>query len=262
MSLLLAISVGNTRTAVGHFHGDQLHAVERLPSDDVAGIVAAAQRQWEHCTHGAGESSKSDAEVVVASVNDPQAARIEAALASALQTDIWRIGRDLEVPIGRCLDEGATPGQDRLLAAAAAFDLLKQAVIVVDAGTAVTVDFIDGEGVFHGGAIAPGAQMQLDALHARTAALPKVEFARPSDEEAFGRNTVDAMQIGVFEGIRGMTQALVERYSSSYGAFPLVLATGGDAEALFEDSDLVARVVPDLVLRGILVAVRTAGTPE
>ena len=255
MPFLLAISVGNTRTAVGHFHGDELHGAQHIPNDDVAAIVKAAAAQWEH-------RGDDEAEVVISSVNDPVANAVEAKLASELHTDIWRLGRDLEVPIGRCLDEGATPGQDRLLAAAAAFGMFKQAVIVVDAGTAVTVDFIDGEGVFHGGAIAPGAQMQLDALHGRTAQLPQLRFARPADDEAFGRNTEAAMQLGVFEGIRGLTQALVERYASSYRAFPLVIATGGDAEAIFSDSELVTRVVPDLVLRGILQAVRAAAEAE
>lgn len=255
MSFLLAISVGNTRTAVGHFEGDELHGVERLVNGSLDSIVTAAAAQWEH-------RGEQEGEIVIASVNDPLATIIETRLAAQLGSDVWRIGRDLEVPIGRGLDEDATPGQDRLLAAAAAFAALKQAVIVVDAGTAVTVDFVDGEGVFHGGAIAPGAQMQLDALHARTAALPAVKFARPDDDDAFGRNTVTAMQLGVFEGIRGMTQALVERYSASYGAFPLVVATGGDAETLFADSDLVARVLPDLVMHGILVAARAAGQAE
>lgn len=255
MPFLLAISVGNTRTAVGHFHDDDLHVVKHLPNGDVAAIVAEAAAQWEH-------KGDADGEVVIASVNDPVANAVEAKLAAALHTDVWRIGRDLEVPVGRCLDEGATPGQDRLLAAAAAFAGTKQAVIVVDAGTAVTVDFVDGEGVFHGGAIAPGAQMQLDAMHARTAQLPQLAFARPSDAEAFGRNTADAMQLGVFEGVRGLVQALVERYSASYGAFPLVIATGGDAEAIFGDSELVTRVVPDLVLRGIRVAVRASAEAE
>jgi type III pantothenate kinase len=255
MSFLLAISVGNTRTAVGHFHGDKLHVVQRLGNADLGAIVDAAVQQWAH-------KGEEEGTILIASVNDPVATAVEAKLAAALHTDVWRIGRDIEVPIGRCLDEGATPGQDRLLAAAAAFEMLKQAVIVVDAGTAITVDFVDGEGVFHGGAIAPGAQMQLASMHAGTAALPEVKFERPSDAEPFGRNTVDAMRLGVFEGIRGAVQALVERYSAHYGAFPLVIATGGDAETLFEDSELVSRVAPDLVLRGILVAARTAGEAE
>jgi type III pantothenate kinase len=255
MSFLVAISVGNTRTAVGHFHGDRVHGVERFANDDMDGIVRAAEHAWSH-------RGDEDGEIVVASVNDPVAIAVEAKVAAVLHADVWRIGRDLEVPVGRCLDEGATPGQDRLLSAAAAFAMVKQAVIVVDAGTAVTVDFVDGEGVFHGGAIAPGAQLQLDSLHGRTAVLPQVGFARPRDDEPYGRNTIDAMRLGVFEGIRGMVQALVERYATAYGAFPLVIATGGDAEALFSDSELVQRVVPDLVLDGIRVAVQAAAQAE
>ena len=257
MSFLLAISVGNTRTAVGHFHGDELHVVQHLVNGDIGAVITAAVEQWSHKLESDG-----DGEIVIASVNDAVASAIETKLAAELHTDIWRLGRDLEVPIGRCIDEDAKPGQDRLLAAAAAYAAVKQAVIVIDAGTAITVDFVDGEGVFHGGAIAPGVQMQLDALNAHTAQLPKIKFARPSDEDAFGRNTVDAMQLGVFEGVRGLTQALVERYAANYRAFPLVIATGGDAETLFSDSDLVTRVVPDLVLRGILVTVRAAAEAE
>ena len=255
MPFLVAVSVGNTRTAVAHFHGDRLHGTKHLVNDDLAAVVDAVEEAWAH-------RGEEDGEIVIASVNDPVAIEVETKVASATGADVWRIGRDLEVPIGRCLDEGATPGQDRLLAAAAAFAMTKQAVIVVDAGTAVTVDFIDGEGTFHGGAIAPGAQVQLDAMHARTAALPEVRFERPSDEDAFGRNTVSAMRLGVFEGIRGMVQTLVERYATSYGAFPLVVATGGDAETLFADCPSVQRVVPDLVLQGIRVAVEAAGAPE
>lgn len=255
MSFLLAISVGNTRTAIGHFRGDELDGVEHVANTDPGAVVRAAAAQWARRGEDGGE-------IVIASVNDPVANAVEAGLASEVHSDVWRVGRDLEVPIGRCLDEGAVPGQDRLLAAAAAYGILKQAVIVVDAGTAVTVDFVDGEGTFHGGAIAPGAQVQLDALHARTAQLPKLAFVRPSDADAFGRNTADAMMLGVFEGIRGLVQALTERYATSYRAFPLVIATGGDAEALFSDSEIVTRVVPDLVLRGIHASVRAAAEAE
>ena len=75
------------------------------------------------------------------------------------------------------LDPETITGVDRLLNAAAAYATLKQACVVVDAGTAVTVDFVDGHGTFHGGAIAPGARLQIDALHRGTDALPDVQAA-------------------------------------------------------------------------------------
>ena len=78
---------------------------------------------------------------------------------------MYRVGDDLPIPIQVDLAPETITGSDRLLNAVAAFDVLQQACVVVDAGTAVTVDFIDGKGTFHGGAIAPGARMQLAALH-------------------------------------------------------------------------------------------------
>ena len=253
---VLAIQVGNTRIKLAAFRGEDPEEVVFVAKDDLAGAVEAATRLYESI------GAEPDSSVVVASVNKPVSDALVGALRDQLSCDIYTVPDDMPAPIGTCLDAGARPGVDRLLNAAAAYGKLGQACIVIDAGTCVTVDFVDGEGVFHGGAIAPGAQLQLDSLHGRTAALPEVEFARPRADEPYGRNTVDAMRLGVFEGIRGMVQALVERYATAYGAFPLVVATGGDAEALFSDSELVQRVVPDLVLDGIRVAVQAAAQAE
>jgi type III pantothenate kinase len=142
------------------------------------------------------------------------------------------------------------------LNAAAAYDVLHQACVVVDAGTAMTVDFVDGEGTYHGGAIAPGAKMMLDALHGHTDQLPQVGWEKPL--EPIGHNTAEAMRSGVFHGMRGMVRELVEQYAQISGAYPIVVVTGGDAQLLFDDYDLVDRIVPELVLRGIESTVRVA----
>ena len=99
--------------------------------------------------------------------------------------------------------------------------------------------------------------MQLRSMHRETDMLPELSFRRPSGEP-FGRSTAEAMLIGVHDGIRGMVWKIVERYAEAYGAFPMIVATGGDAEALFEDDELVDRIVPDLALRGIIAAARSA----
>ncbi len=96
----------------------------------------------------------------------------------------------------------------------------------------------------------------LDSLTKRTAHLPEVEFERPA--EAIGHNTVEAMRCGVFYGMRGIVRELVEQYAELAGAFPSVVATGGDSNLLFRDFKLVDRVIPDLTLRGIAVTLRTA----
>jgi type III pantothenate kinase len=204
-----------------------------------------------------GMAGLPQASVLLASVNDAVARPLAATLEDQLSIEVYRVGEDVPVPIGRQLDPETITGTDRLLNAAAAYDRLHQACIVVDAGTALTVDFVDGEGTFHGGAIAPGAAMQLKALHEQTATLPELHFSAP-DDDAFGRSTGQAMLNGVFHGMRGAVQRFVERYSERYGAFPQIIATGGDAKVLFEGEELVDYIVPDLTILGIAAAAKHA----
>ena len=252
---VLAIQVGNTRIKLAAFRGEDPDEVVFVAKDDLAGAVEAALRLYEIV------GAETDSSVVVASVNKPVSDALVSALRDQLSCDIYSVPEDMPAPIGTCLDAGARPGIDRLLNASAAYAKLRQACIVIDAGTCVTVDFVDGEGVFHGGAIAPGVRMQLKALHEHTAALPSIDFAVP-EGLAWGSNTRDAMLRGVYHGIRGLVWRLVERYAEQYGGFPLVVATGGDAAALFSDDELVNQIVPDLVLRGIAIAAKNALSPE
>jgi len=248
---LIAVNVGNTRTQVGRFLDGDLAETRRFANDERTEIVQLVMSWWGAMT------SQPQASVVLASVNDAMAEALTAAIEDQLSIEVYRVGDDIPIPIGLRLDPETITGTDRLLNAAAAYDKLKQACIVVDAGTALTVDFIDGEGTFHGGAIAPGANMQLQAMHEHTDALPELAFAEP-DDDAFGRSTGQAMLNGVFHGMRGAVQRLVERYSERYGAFPQIIATGGDAEVLFRSDALVDHIVPDLTILGMAAAARHA----
>lgn len=248
---IVAVSVGNTRTQVGRAENGEISAVSRFPNADLGPIVQEISTQWNAL------SDRAQAAIFIASVNDPVADRLASAVGDQLSTEVYRIGGDVPVPIGQQLDPETMTGVDRLLNAAAAYDKSKQACIIVDAGTAITVDFVDGEGTFHGGAIAPGATMQLHALHEHTSALPDLPFRAP-ENEPFGRNTAQAMYQGVYHGIRGMVQRLVEQYAEHYGAFPRVIATGGDAQTLFSNDELIDSIVPDLTLLGIAVTARYA----
>jgi type III pantothenate kinase len=248
----LAISVGNTRTRLGVCAGEHVE-----PSEPVASRPDTAT---DAVIRLARSGDPPDA-VVIASVNDPIADAIEAAMrAAGVAGGVYRVGRDLPIPIQTALDEPGSVGQDRLLTALGAYRTAKQACAVIDAGTAVTVDFVDGEGVFCGGAIAPGVRMMLRALHEQTAALPLVEPAPDEDlaPGVFGTDTRAAMLLGVHAAIRGMARLLVERYAEHYGAFPQVVATGGDAERLFAGDGLVEHVVPELHLMGIAAACHAA----
>jgi type III pantothenate kinase len=254
---IVAVSVGNTNTSFALYADLEGSAFGSLPSGDGAAIASAVLERFEAL------SDALQSAVVIASVNAAAADALTDALRSSLPTKVFRLGEDLDIPLQGRLDPEALTGQDRILNALAAYETMGQACVVVDAGTAITIDFVDGEGVFHGGAIAPGVRMALDAMHRGTSALPKVEFAAPDADSFFGRDTTQAMLHGAFYGARGLVRLLTERYAEAYDAYPPVIATGGDARALFEQDELVDRIVPDLTLRGIAIACRSAlGTME
>ena len=175
---------------------------------------------------------------------------------------VYRIGRDLPIHMNHTLDDPKTVGQDRLLCALGAYQQAQQACVVIDAGTAVTVDFVDGEGTFHGGVIAPGAAMMLSAMHEHTDALPPVQFGAIDESTPFGKSTPDAMLRGVHGAIVGLAHRLIERYASFYDAYPQIVATGGDAPALFANDEIIEHIVPDLQLVGIHAACARALNDE
>lgn len=255
---VVVVNVGNTNVSMSVAVGTRLEAPRRVAGLDVGAVSRAVGELVE----GGGGDEGEVRGVVVASVNGG----VSDALLSELRdggvgggVPVYEVGKDIEVPVRHSLSDGAIArtGVDRLLNAVAAWDAARQAVVVVDAGTAITVDFVDGQGVFCGGAIAPGARVGLEALHRAAPALPLLEPARP-DGKAFGEDTDQAMLQGVVYGAQGLVRRLVERYAEAYDAYPMVVATGGDAALLFEEDELVDRVVPHLTLRGVAVACRAA----
>ncbi len=248
---LVLIDVGNSCSRIAAAKDRTLIEPISVANTDLAAVSSEVLR------HRALLDADASKATVIASVNDEFADQLASALSDQLSQEVYRVGNDLPIPIQCDLAPETMTGVDRLLAATAAFDVLKQACIVVDAGTAITVDFIDGEGTFHGGAIAAGVSLQLAALHERTESLPEITPTQP-DDEPFGRSTSQAMLLGVYSSIRGMVRMLVERYADHYGAFPQVIATGGDAESVFASDELIDRIVPDLTLLGMAIAAEHA----
>ncbi len=247
---LLAIDAGNTRTHVGVFLDGKLAQSAAVENNDLKGLGDQIEKAC------ATLDSKTDKCAMLASVDAQRDQQLASLAAGRIDGPFYRAEKDLSVPIGRQLDPETIVGVDRLLNAAAAYDVLRQACIVVDAGTAMTVDLIDGAGTFHGGAIAPGAQMMLTSLHKSTAQLPDLRFAPP--QEPVGHSTAQAMLTAVFHGMRGMVRELIEQYAQVIGTFPVVVATGGDAPTLFKDFDMVDRIVPDLTLIGMALTLQSA----
>lgn len=242
--VLVAICVGNTRTRIGIISECKVQSGQSVRHEDAAAECIRLQE------------SNDASGFVISSVNKAVSVKLEMELES--KAPVYVVGRDLEIPIMHGLEDASTVGQDRLLDALGAFGRLKEACIVADLGTAITIDFVDGQGTFQGGIIAPGARAMLRAMHASASALPELEYSAPNPERGpFGKDTAHAMQLGVRYAVSGLLRETVERFAEKFGAFPTVIATGGDA-GLIEEDPLVDRVVPDLQMMGVAEVCRVA----
>ncbi|MDG2003840.1 MAG: type III pantothenate kinase [Novosphingobium sp.] len=158
------------------------------------------------------------------------------------------------------VDEPRSLGADRAVNAVAAHDKYGGDLIIVDFGTATTLDAIDFNGAYKGGIIAPGINLSLDALVGHTAMLPRIAIDVPETDSVIGRNTEDQMLIGVFWGYVAMMEGLIARMRAEIGRPAKVVATGGLAVLFDQASDIFDVVDGDLTLDGLaLLAERAAG---
>ena len=240
LAYVLAADVGNTRISLGAVRGDEVYVCRELPTDALDGLPAVLSELWD--------MMDKPRRIAACSVN-PAALETLKAAAADLEEPVVVIGDDIPLPIATALPEPERIGTDRLCCAAAAFQRLGQACVVVDAGTALTIDCVSDDGVFLGGAILPGMKMQAGALHAGAARLPAVELTDPT--WVFGRSTAEAITGGIVYGLRGAVCERIEAYATELRKWPLVILTGGDAELLGLDRGIVQAVVPQLCLMGI-----------
>ncbi len=168
-------------------------------------------------------------------------------------------GRDLPVPIPTNVPEPERVGADRLLLALGARQLAGAPCIVVSAGTAITMDVVNADGAFAGGAIAPGFGLAARALHEGTAFLPVVDPGEPPTVP--GRNTEDAIRLGIVSCCTGGVLRLVHQYDRALGTGDCpILLTGGDAERLLPDLPSGrTRLEPELIFIGMAAALGPQG---
>lgn len=242
----MVLSLGNSRLAIGVFVAGNLEYVRRLPIAEKQNWQGALSEAW-----GRIASTESPA-VAGASVNPAQMEALEHLVQQVSGKAVEWVGQEIDIPIKVQTEPPEQTGIDRVLSMAAAYEQMGKACVVVDAGTAITVNLCNDEGAFLGGAIAPGAAMMLDALHEKTARLPRVELAVP--EGPVGKSTQQSILHGVYHGLRGLVKELVENYATELGYWPDVIATGGDAEKLFENWEMIHAIAPDLLLYGVALA--------
>ena len=159
---------------------------------------------------------------------------------------------DIDVPEPRSL------GADRAVNAIAAHARYAGDLIIVDFGTATTLDVVDFNGAYKGGIIAPGLNLSLDALVGNTAKLPRIAVEKPKTTSVIGTNTEDQMLIGVFWGYVAMMEGLIARMRAEIGRPARVVATGGLAVLFKESTDIFDAVDPDLTLDGLALLAERA----
>lgn len=158
---------------------------------------------------------------------------------------------DCLLPTAPRVDEGTQIGPDRLVNTAGAFDRHGGDLIVVDFGTATTFDVVAHDGAYIGGAIAPGVNLSLEALHQAAAALPHVDITKP--QAVIGTNTVACMQSGVFWGYVGLVRGVCERIKGEYERPMRVIGTGGLAPLFLQGDVLFDEIEDDLTMHGLTV---------
>ncbi len=248
--MLLVIDVGNTNTVLGVYDGEKLlHHwrvfTDRQKTSDEYGILIRNLYDGSHF------SSREISAIIIASVVPPLTPTIVELCVRDFGVTPLVVGPGIKTGIQVKMDNPKEVGADRIVNAVAAYYKHRRACIVVDFGTATTFDYVSPAGDYMGGVIAPGIGISAEALFREASKLPRVEIAKPPS--VIGRNTVSAMQSGIFYGYVALVDGIVERIRKEVRTDPLCVATGGLAPAIAPESTKIQVIDEDLTLEGLRI---------
>jgi type III pantothenate kinase len=248
--MLLAIDCGNTNTVFAIWDGAEFRATWRIATDwrrtaDEYYVWLTGLMQMRAVT-------ATITDVIISSTVPRVVFNLRVLSDRYFATRPLVVGKpDCRLPVLPRVDEGTQVGPDRLVNTAGAFSRHGGNLIVVDFGTATTMDVVEDDGAYVGGIIAPGVNTSLEALHMAAAALPHVDVSRP--QRVVGTNTVACMQSGIWFGYIGLVKEICARIKAERDRPMKVIGTGGLA-ALFGASDVLFDVIEDdLTMHGLTV---------
>lgn len=249
--MLLVVDIGNTSITLGLYESEQLGPCWRLASDnertsDEYGILLV------QLLERAEIKSDEVTEIAIACVVPPLAGVFDRVCRDYLNAAplFVNAGTKTGIPL-RYEDPKQQVGADRVVNAAAALNILKGPVCIVDFGTATIFDAISADGEYLGGAIAPGIGIASDSLYRRAAKLPRVEIMRPPT--AIGRNTVHSLQSGLLYGYVGLVEGMVARFRTELGQEMKTIGTGELVELIARETRSIDIIEPWLALQGLKV---------
>jgi len=246
--MLLAVDIGNSMVNLGVFDGETLVANLRVSTDarrssDEYGLMIRDLLALN------GVDRLTITDVCMCSVVPPLTGIFEEVSETYFRIKPLSITAGVKTGLQISYDNPRDVGADRIVDAVAAINLYGKPVIVVDFGTATVFDAISRDGIYLGGAIAPGINVAAEALFLNTSQLRRVELVAP--KSAIGQNTSTALQAGLVLGYAGLVTGLVERFKSELGPEAKVIGTGGLATIISKEADVFDDINQDLTLIGL-----------
>ena len=236
--MLLTVDIGNTKISFGIFTGNRLAKKFDIATDTYNGTRL---KRLMPCVPIAG--------AIACSVVPGKSRAIKHDVAQITGKRVVCVGRDILVPIKNKYRFPKQVGQDRLVTAYAASKLYGCPALVVDAGTAITLDVISGKKAYLGGMIMPGLKMSLDALYKDTALLPYLQLSKPNS--FIGTDTKSSILSGVVFGSSVLLEGMVNKLKAKFGASTIVVGTGGNIHFLSRYCKIFTHIDPDLTLKGL-----------
>jgi len=252
--VLLVVDIGNTNVSLGIFdysNGSgklaqhwRLSTHREQTSDELAIAITALM---DHEGRQVGEIT----DIIISSVVPPVVPIWERVSSKLFHRPPHVVGPGMRTGMPVRYENPHEVGADRIVNAVAAYEMFGGPIIAVDFGTATTFDCISGNGEYMGGVISPGIHISMEALFERASKLHRVEISRP--KSVIGKTTTGALQSGLLYGYAGLVDSMVDRIRPELGGEARVIATGGLARRIAEESRVIEEVVPFLTLEGLRI---------
>lgn len=246
--MLLAIDIGNTNLVIGCFDHDELRFKARIATDktrtsDQYGV------EIKNMMEAYGVQVPDIEDCIISSVVPPVFNSVRTGVMKVIGKQPMVVGPGLKTGLNIHMDVPSQVGSDRIVIAVAALAEYKAPLILMDMGTATTIEVVEPENTYLGGVIFPGVKVSLEALTSRAAQLPGISLDRP--KHVIGKNTVDCMRSGMMYGTAAMIDGLVERMEAELGHSATLVATGGMAQFIIPLCKREIILEKDLLLKGL-----------
>lgn len=246
--MILVADVGNTNIVMGIYDGDILVANWRLSTlgnrtSDETGMLMTQFIENTGLTVGDIQ------DVIISSVVPSVMHTLDLAMQKFIGIKPMMVTNDMNTGINIKYDNPKEVGADRIVNAVAGLELYGGPLIIIDFGTATTFCAIDKDRNYLGGVICPGIKISLESLFEKTAKLPRIEIVKPKN--IIGTNTVESMQSGAVFGYTGQVEYIVDKMKKQLGQNTKVIATGGMARMISEETKCIDEVNPKLTLEGL-----------